>query len=38
MMSYVGLLYQDLIKAKQVLPHHKLPPVLSKSVQLMWNF
>ncbi|SER34230.1 Rpn family recombination-promoting nuclease/putative transposase [Giesbergeria anulus] len=28
MMSYVGLLYQDLIKAKQVLPHRKLPPVL----------
>lgn len=28
MMSYVGLLYQDLIKAKQVLPQHKLPSVL----------
>ena len=28
MMSYVGLLYQDLIKAKQVLPQRKLPPVL----------
>ncbi len=28
MMSYVGLLYQDLIKAKQVLPHRRLPPVL----------
>ncbi|AVO50347.1 transposase [Melaminivora suipulveris] len=28
MMSYVGLLYQDLIKAKQVLPDRKLPPVL----------
>ena len=27
-MSYVGLLYQDLIKAKQVLPQRKLPPVL----------
>ncbi len=28
MMSYLGLLYQDLIKAKQVLPDRKLPPVL----------
>ena len=28
MMSYVGLLYQDLIKAKQVLPHRRLPPAL----------
>lgn len=28
MMSYVGLLYQDLIKAKQVLPNRRLPPVL----------
>ena len=28
MMSYVGLLYQDLIKAKQVLPQRRLPPVL----------
>lgn len=28
MMSYVGLLYQDLIKARQVLPERKLPPVL----------
>lgn len=28
MMSYVGLLYQDLIKARQVLPQRKLPPVL----------
>lgn len=28
MMTYVGLLYQDLIRAKDVLPHRKLPPVL----------
>ncbi|MDD2611120.1 MAG: Rpn family recombination-promoting nuclease/putative transposase [Giesbergeria sp.] len=28
MMSYVWLLYQDLIKAKQVLPQRRLPPVL----------
>ena len=28
MMSYVGLLYQDLIRKKQVLPHRKLPPIL----------
>lgn len=28
MMSYVGLLYQDLIKAKQMLAQRKLPPVL----------
>ncbi|MBS7244818.1 MAG: Rpn family recombination-promoting nuclease/putative transposase [Comamonas sp.] len=27
-MTYVGLLYQDLIRAKQVLPGKKLPPVL----------
>ncbi|HCK80238.1 MAG TPA: transposase, partial [Candidatus Competibacteraceae bacterium] len=27
-MTYVGLLYQDLIKQKQVLPERRLPPVL----------
>ncbi|MDQ5911398.1 MAG: hypothetical protein QG599_3495 [Pseudomonadota bacterium] len=27
-MTYVGLLYQDLIKQKQVLEEHQLPPVL----------
>ena len=27
-MTYVGLLYQDLIKQKQVLPRRRLPPVL----------
>ena len=27
-MTYVGLLYQDLIKQKQVLPKRRLPPVL----------
>ena len=28
MMTYVGLLYQDLIRRKDVLPNRKLPPVL----------
>ncbi|MBO4970423.1 MAG: Rpn family recombination-promoting nuclease/putative transposase [Pseudomonas sp.] len=28
MMTYVGLLYQDLIRSKDILPHRKLPPVL----------
>ena len=28
MMTYVGLLYQDLIRAKDILPLRKLPPVL----------
>lgn len=28
MMTYVGLLYQDLIRRKEVLPHRRLPPVL----------
>ena len=27
-MTYVGLLYQDLIRQKQVLPGRRLPPVL----------
>ncbi|MBV5299952.1 MAG: Rpn family recombination-promoting nuclease/putative transposase [Rhodoferax sp.] len=27
-MTYVGLLYQDLIRRQEVLPHHRLPPVL----------
>ena len=27
-MTYVGLLYQDLIRQKQVLPQRRLPPVL----------
>ena len=28
MMTYVGLLYQDLIRSQDILPHRKLPPVL----------
>ena len=32
-MTYVGLLYQDLIKQKQVLPEQRLPPVLPETAR-----
>ncbi|MFZ1859424.1 MAG: Rpn family recombination-promoting nuclease/putative transposase [Candidatus Competibacter sp.] len=37
-MTYVGLLYQDLIKQKQVLPERRLPPVLPelKRIFAIW--